>query len=133
MTAITDIETLIRDADPRIVDGHFVFASFPGARYGDLASLKPLAVIRETEGLTMVLDQQAAHNAGIDTGPAFRLISLNVHSALDAVGLTAAVSACLARHGIPANMLAGFYHDHVLVPSEQAEQALQALRGMSSA
>ena len=133
MTAITDIETLIRDADPRIVDGHFVFASFPGARYGDLASLKPLAVIRETEGLTMVLDQQAAHNAGIDTGPAFRLISLNVHSALEAVGLTAAVSACLARHGIPANMLAGFYHDHVLVPSEQAEQALQALRGMSSA
>lgn len=132
MTALTDLETLIRDANPGLAEGHYVFASFPGARYGDLASLMPLAVIGEQEGLTMVLKQEVAAAAGITSGQTFRLISLQVHSALHAVGLTAAVSACLAQHGIPANMLAGYYHDHVLVPSDQAEQALQAIRDMAS-
>jgi hypothetical protein len=32
------------------------------------------------------------------------------------------------QHGIIANMIAGYHHDHVLVPAAQAEQALDLLR-----
>ena len=53
-----------------------------------------------------------------------------VHSSLAAVGLTAAVAAALADHGISANVVAAFYHDHIFVPAERAEEALAALRAI---
>ena len=72
-------------------------------------------------------------NAGFDCTHTFRCITLRVHSSLRAVGLTAAVSAELARHGVSANVVAGYCHDHVLVPSEQAEEALGHLQNLSRA
>ena len=56
-----------------------------------------------------------------------------MHSSLHAVGLTAAVAAELSRNFISANVVAGFYHDHVLVPSDQAEEALKHLENLSLA
>jgi uncharacterized protein len=47
---------------------------------------------------------------------AMRQITLDVHSALDGVGLTAAVAVALAAEGIPCNMIAAHHHDHVFVP-----------------
>jgi len=58
---------------------------------------------------------------------------LDVNSALDAVGLTAAVSSALAAHGIPCNVLAGYHHDHLLVPIERAELAIAILDALSEA
>ena len=63
----------------------------------------------------------------------FRCITLRVHSSLHAVGLTAAVSAELARHAVSANVVAGYFHDHVLVPSDRAEEALKHLENLSLA
>lgn len=57
-------------------------------------------------------------------------LTLTVHSALEAVGLTAAVSTALAAADIPANMLAGFYHDHILVPEERADEAIAVVRSL---
>jgi len=61
-----------------------------------------------------------------------RRITLRVNSALDGVGLTAAVSAALARKGIPANVVAAYHHDHVFVPAAQAEAALEVLRSLAA-
>ena len=60
-------------------------------------------------------------------------LTLTVHSALDGVGLTAAVATALAGAGIPANMIAGYHHDHVFVPEHQAEAALACLRNRAAA
>ncbi len=60
-------------------------------------------------------------------------ITLNVHSALEAVGLTAAVATALTREGISANVVAAYYHDHIFVPEVDAERALEALRALSPA
>jgi hypothetical protein len=46
---------------------------------------------------------------------------------LDAVGLTAAFSSKLAEHGISANVIAGYFHDHIFVQKEHAEKAIAAL------
>ncbi len=59
-------------------------------------------------------------------------ITLQVHSALDAVGLTAAFSTALAEHGISANVVAGYYHDHLLVPIDDVDRALAALRELAA-
>ncbi len=60
----------------------------------------------------------------------FPLISLHVHSSLDAVGLTAAFSTALGNAGISANVVAAYYHDHIFVPTDKAEKALNVLQGM---
>lgn len=86
-----------------------------------------LATITETEGITVVVPADTARAAG--HGDAFEAawLTLTVHSSLDAVGLTAAVSTALAEAGIACNMIAGFYHDHLLVPVDRAAEAAALL------
>lgn len=64
---------------------------------------------------------------------ASRLITLTVHSALDAVGFLAAVTARLAETGISVNAVSAFHHDHLFVPADRAEDAMAVLREISAA
>jgi uncharacterized protein len=127
MSGETDLARMLASMSPRLVDGEFVFCSIPGAVYGDHAELQPVAAVREAEGLTLVLPRAAADAQGIAYKSVFRQITLQVHSSLDAVGLTAAFSARLTEHGISTNVIAGSYHDHIFVQSESAQPALRAL------
>ncbi len=56
---------------------------------------------------------------------------LGVHSSLAAVGLAARVAESLAAHGISANMVAAFHHDHVFVPWERRDEALKILDNLA--
>lgn len=80
------------------------------------------AIIREDEGTTAIV----AHDGG-----GFARITLTVHSALEGVGLTAAVATALAQRGIACNVVAGYHHDHLFVPCARAEEALEALRDVA--
>jgi hypothetical protein len=82
-------------------------------------------MFREDEGLSMILPGDAGDPL------AMRQITLDVHSALDGVGLTAAVSAALAAEGIPCNMVAAHHHDHVFVPAAMADRAVDLLRALA--
>jgi hypothetical protein len=62
-----------------------------------------------------------------------RRIVLEVFSSLEGVGLTAAVASALSTHAIPCNMVAAFHHDHVFVPSDKAELAMEVLKGLQAA
>lgn len=81
------------------------------------------AIIREDEGTTAIVPDLAGD---------FARITLTVHSALDGVGLTAAVAGALAERGIACNVVAGFHHDHLFVPWERREDALAALAALST-
>ena len=91
-----------------------------------------LACFAEQEGLTLVLSKESADQEGLSYQGCFRCISLQVHSSLQAIGLTAAVASELASHGISANVIAAHHHDHVFVPSRDAEEALRLLEAMSA-
>ena len=80
------------------------------------------AIIREAEGLSAIMPGE---------GGDFARITLMVHTALEAVGLTAAVSGALAEQGIACNVVAGFYHDHLFVPWQRREEALAVLQRLS--
>ncbi|SEB52521.1 hypothetical protein SAMN05216452_1894 [Nitratireductor aquibiodomus] len=84
----------------------------------------------EEEGTTLVLSLERAEALGFDTGMPMRRIVLMVHSALDGVGLTAAIATALAEEDIPCNVIAAFHHDHIFVPGNQAEKALSVLQGV---
>lgn len=131
MNGHTSLEYLLAHAQPRLDATEYVFASFPGARYADLAWMKPLASIQEEEGLSLVIERETAELAGISTEVLFCRISFEIHSSLEAVGFTVAISSKLAEKGICANIMAGFFHDHVFVPSARAGDALLALMDLT--
>ena len=125
MSGETDLKTLLESLHPVARDGEYVYALWPHGR--------PLeggieAAVREAEGLTVVLHRDEADSLGLRYDFVATWITLQVHSALEAVGLTAAVSAALTHAGISCNVLAGFHHDHLLVPSADADRAMEVLR-----
>jgi len=127
MAGEEDLDKLLVLLQPTLLPGDFVFCTVADLKYGDLAELQPIASYQEAEGLTLVVGKQVADDAGLAYESVFNCITLMVHSSLDAVGLTAAVSSRLAANGITANMIAAYYHDHVFVPKTKAQLALQLL------
>ncbi len=90
-----------------------------------------LATFREEEGLSLIVPHEVALANEIEADPYAR-ITLRVHSALDGVGLTAAVSGALAGAGIACNMVAALRHDHAFIPAERAEEAMAILRRVAA-
>lgn len=132
MTGEKNLEKLLSAMSPAIRAGEFVFCSFEKARYGDHSELEPIAAFTEREGLTLVIPKSKADEHGIKYESVFSCITLTVHSSLDAVGLTAAFSNKLAEHGISANVMAGYFHDHIFVQNELAEKAIAAISELTS-
>lgn len=130
MTGETDLATLLAGMSPRLDDAEWMFVTVTD---GDAQSLMPLAIasFREEEGMTLVLPRSAGSDLGQAIGPMTR-ITLEVHSSLEAVGLTAAVAGALAAEGISANVIAAYYHDHIFVPRASADRALAVLQKLTT-
>lgn len=126
MAGTVELEELLKTLSPGIQPGEYVFCTAKGS-CADYAHLHPLATFMETEGLTLILPVEAAETAHLAYEGTFKQITLTVHSSLNAVGLTAAVSTQLTAYGISANVVAAYYHDHVFVQTEKADAALAAL------
>ena len=131
MAGITEIDELLKSMSPELRGNEYVFCTLDGC-YSDYVHLNPLACFVEAEGLTLIIPVESADNAQLAYESKFRQITLTVHSSLDAVGLTAAVATKLAAHGISANVVAAYYHDHIFVQTEKADEALLALREFSA-
>jgi hypothetical protein len=127
MTGEKDLEKLLSSMSPILLDGEYVFCTFTNAHYGDHSELAPIASFIEPEGLSLVVPKSKADEQRLNYACVFKGITVSIHSCLEAVGLTAAVSRKLAEHGISANVIAGYYHDHIFVPKEHAEKAIEAL------
>ena len=129
MGGVSDLDELIRSMKPTARDGEFVVVSVDPLR---LVGMPAEAIIREDEGPTVVMKRSDADAEGIPYDFVAAWITLTVHSDLAAVGLTAAFSTALANAGISCNVLAGFHHDHLLVPSDRRDDALAALARLAA-
>ncbi len=134
MIPVRDTSKMIRAMNPRLCAGAWVFCTFAS---GDtrIATVqdKALAMMREPEGLSLLLAQETATALGFPADPAMVHILLGVASALDGVGLTAAVSGVLAEQNIPCNIIAGAVHDHIFVPQSRGPEALAVLEARARA
>ncbi len=133
MAGEKDLDKLLASMQPQLFSEEYVFCSVPDGKYGDHSEYFPVASFFESEGLTLVLTRENADKAKLQYDSFFKKITLTVHSNLEAVGLTAAISGKLAEKGISANVIAGYFHDHVFVQAEKAEIAFQALTELSDA
>ncbi|MFT5564932.1 MAG: hypothetical protein ACI970_001669 [Myxococcota bacterium] len=106
-------------------DGVFVMCTVDDLPDADLE-----AVLFEDEGITIVLPLAQAEELRLTWGFEAAWLTIDVLTALDGVGLTAAVSRALADAGIACNVLAGFHHDHILVPVDAADRAMDAITAL---
>lgn len=128
MAGIEDLKKLLSSMKPELDKGEFVFCTFDNLiSIETIINLNPLCTFREKEGLTLIIttDDALSHDIHFDT--VYKLISLTVHSSLNAVGLTAAIATKLASKDISANVVAAYYHDHIFVQKEKAGQAMEAI------
>jgi hypothetical protein len=124
-----NLATLLRNMNPEMQDGIFVFCSIPDDEE-ILATLKPLLIFREREATSVIVRREDAERAALSHQFPARQITLTVHSSLEATGFLAAITSRLAESGISVNAVSAFYHDHLFVPEHRAEEALRLLRDM---
>ncbi|ROM22808.1 acetyltransferase [Pseudomonas protegens] len=130
MAGETSLATLLRSMSPQLNDGEYVFCSLPDRSL--LQDCEVLGSFREREGLTVILPRQQAERLGLGFDYVAAWITLNVHSALEAVGLTAAFAGALGKAGISCNVIAGYYHDHLFVGQTDAGRAMQVLQQLAA-
>ncbi|NMY68508.1 ACT domain-containing protein [Pseudomonas sp. WS 5414] len=130
MAGETSLATLLRSMSPQLNDGEYVFCSLTDPSL--LQDCEVLGSFREREGLTVILPRQQAERLGLAFDYVAAWITLNVHSALEAVGLTAAFAGALGQAGISCNVIAGYYHDHLFVGQADAQRAMQVLQKLAA-
>ncbi len=128
---VKDTNEMIRQMRPALRDGSYHFVHVADTEIAARAMLMSIASFAEDEGLSLILPVPAMCELGLIEDMPMRCITLQVHSALDGVGLTAAVATVLADNSIPCNMVAAYHHDHAFVPEDMAEKALVLLESIS--
>lgn len=125
MAGEMDLKALLRGLKAELVEGVFVFATLAPADVPQ--GVQPRMMFQEAEGVTLILLQAQAEAHSIAYEFPCRMITLEVHSALEAVGFIARIATELAKQGMGVNPVAGFYHDHLFVPQDRAEDAMAIL------
>ena len=125
--AETDLDKLIAGMSPVLAPDVYVFTTSRSP-----ADVPSIMRFEEAEGTTQILTREAANAAGLEYEFPCRMITLNVHSALEAVGFIAVIATRLAAEGMGVNPVAGFHHDHIFVPEDRANDAMRTLIAMVS-
>lgn len=126
MTGETNLRKLLASMRPVLLPQTFAFATVPDQFTPD-ENVRPVMTFREAEGQTLTLESEAAERLGLQFVFPCRMITLQIHSSLEAVGFLAAITAKLAASGIGVNPFSAFYHDHLFVSIGRASKALSLL------
>lgn len=129
MPGETSMHKLLSGMSPQLNEGRYVFCTVENGK--PPGGVEIIGSFREAEGLTLIVALEEAQQAGLAYEYIAAWITLNVHSSLQAVGLTAAVAQALAEAGISCNVIAAYYHDHIFVGEADGHRALGVLRTLA--
>lgn len=129
MAGETSLAILLRSMAPVLNNGEYGFYCITDPT--QLQGLEPLGSFREAEGQTVILETATARSVGLACDYPMAWITLQVHSALEAVGLTAAFASALGAANISCNVIAGFHHDHIFVAHAHAARAIDTLKQLA--
>lgn len=134
----TNLDQLIRSMEPTLHPDEFVFSTFSDTANTSFSNdqdkvlaLNPIMQFKESEGITLILNHAKAVECGVEFEFPCRMITLNIHSSLDAVGFLARITTALATLDMGVNPVSGFFHDHLFVPVDKADIAMRELQRLS--
>jgi hypothetical protein len=122
-----NLSKLLASMQPELHPEIYVFSTIPADQEQALNN-EAIGWFREAEGTTVIINREAAMSLEMDYAYPSRVITLNVYSSLEAVGFLAIITDKLAAAGISVNVISGYYHDHLFVPVDQADQAIAILQ-----
>lgn len=129
MAGETNAQKLIKGMTPKLHPGDYVFCTVTDVNAINRADT--IFEFREEEGTTVVIERNKADALKLEYEYVSSWITLQIHSSLEAVGLTALFATELAKYSISCNVIAGYYHDHIFVATQDAEKAMKALVGLA--
>ena len=129
MSGETNLDELIRSLSAVLVEGLYVFTTVKVPQ--DLMGIVPRMSFGEAEGTTYILLKSEAEQLAVAYEFPCRMITLNIHSSLEAVGFMARIATELAKHDMGVNPVSGFFHDHLFVPDGREQDAMNVLMEMS--
>ena len=130
MRGETNLSLLLKSIQPILREGEYVFCSIDHQNLPFFMA-DAIGIFQEEEGTTLILSRNRADADKLNYSSVFRLITLSVHSSLDAVGFLAAIATKLAEQGISVNPVSAYYHDHLFVPGSRAWEVMDLLKGFS--
>lgn len=131
MTGEDDLDVLCCRMSPSLHATSYVYCCVQAGAVPPHVLALALGTFQETEGMTLILPRDQARAAGLVFDAEWALVTLQVHSSLEAVGFIAAVSQALAQARVPCNVVSAYYHDHLLIPFSMREQAMQVLGALT--
>ncbi len=129
MAGEKNLDRLLKTMKPTLHMGEYVFCTTQDTNRVKVSDI--ISFFREQEGVTLIIEKKVADSLNLDYSFVASWITLTVHSSLEAVGLTAAFSAALAKENISCNVIAGYFHDHIFVDKKDAEKAMKRLNEFS--
>lgn len=129
MVGETNLTVLLSSMTATLVDGIYVFMTLKDQPLPK--NVKPRMMFEEVEGTTYIIRKEEAENARLDYEFPSRMITLEIHSSLDAVGFIARIATELAKAEMGVNPVSGYFHDHLFVPDGRQKEALQILEQLS--
>ncbi|MBE8727937.1 ACT domain-containing protein [Flavobacterium hungaricum] len=130
MSGEKNLEKILKNLNPVLNDGRYVYCCVKSTENIPFAAI--LFLFKETEGITVILKKEDADQLNLEYSYIAAWITFNVHSSLEAVGMTAAFSAILGQENISCNVVAGYYHDHIFIDQKDAQKAMKALSHFQS-
>jgi len=125
-----DLKTLLKSLKPILNNGEYVFCTLPDL--SKISSEEIVCLFRESEGITVIITKELADKYELQYSYVSRWITLQVHSSLSAVGLTATFAKALMDENISCNVVAAFYHDHIFIDCKDSEKAMEVLSKLNS-
>jgi len=127
-----DLATLVKTMSPKLSPDVFVFLSLHENDAVPRSVIDTsIFIFREKEGRTFVLPRNLVETLGYQYEYPCKMITLEVHSSLAAVGFLAVILKHLAEYGISCNVASGFYHDHLFVTEGEEEKVVELLKMLS--
>ena len=120
-----NLPQLLRTMTPTLDPKRYTFCTVPDFRND--VGIQVKATFVEEQGTTLVIEYDDAEKAALSPSGEWALVTLKVHSSLEAVGFIAAIATTLAAEGISSNVMSGHFHDHVFVQWAKRDAALSAL------
>lgn len=128
MTGQTNLQEVLNSMQVSCDDVEYGFAVVEPTTLIAVSEL--LGTFNEPEGLTLIATKDYLEKMSITCEGPFAKLTIDIHTSLELVGLTAVLATKLAESEVSANVVAAFYHDHVFVQYSLRQKAIDALHSL---